>query len=42
MIGGFTLKLTRGAVVKADIVFSKSAAASAYTKAFNAGVGIMF
>ena len=42
IISGFTLRLARGAVVKADFQFSKSAAASEYAKAFNAGVGIMF
>lgn len=40
--GGFTLRLVKGAVVKADIQLARSAAASVYSKTFNAGIGIMF
>ncbi|KAF0129115.1 MAG: hypothetical protein FD155_2790 [Bacteroidetes bacterium] len=39
---GLTYKLTKGAVIKADMQFIKSAAASEYSKIFNAGVGVMF
>ncbi len=39
---GLTYKLTKGAVIKADMQFVKSAAVSEYTKIFNAGVGVMF
>ncbi len=40
--GGFSLKLAKGAVVKADIQFLKSEAVQEFSKVFNAGVGIMF
>jgi len=39
---GITYKLAKGAVVKADMQFVKSEAATEFTKVFNAGVGIMF
>lgn len=39
---GLTLKLAKGAVVKTDIQFKKSAANDEYSKIFNAGIGIMF
>ncbi len=39
---GITLKLAKGAVVKTDIRFLKSAAANEYHATFNAGVGVMF
>lgn len=39
---GLTYKLTKGVVVKADLQFVKSEAATEYSKVFNAGVGIMF
>lgn len=39
---GLTYKLTSGVVMKADMQFSKSEAASSYSKTFNAGVGVMF
>ncbi|MBK6966323.1 MAG: hypothetical protein IPH20_20985 [Bacteroidales bacterium] len=39
---GVTYKLVKGAVVKADMQFIKSEAASEITNVFNAGIGIMF
>lgn len=39
---GFTFKLNRKAVLKADIQISKSASTDEYTKVFNAGIGVMF
>lgn len=39
---GLTLKLTKGAVAKADVQFVKDAASDKYTKTFNAGIGVMF
>jgi hypothetical protein len=39
---GLTLEITRGAVVKADMQFSKPASTDKLTKVFNAGIGIMF
>lgn len=39
---GLTYKLTKGAVVKVDMQFVKSEAASEYSKVFNAGIGVMF
>ncbi len=39
---GLTLKLTKGAVLKTDFQFTKSAADAEYTKGFNAGIGVMF
>lgn len=39
---GLTLKLSRGAVVKTDVQFAKSAADNEYATSFNAGIGIMF
>jgi len=39
---GLTYKLAKGVVLKADIQFVKSEAAIEYSKAFNAGVGVMF
>jgi hypothetical protein len=39
---GLTLGLAKGVVVKTDMQFVKSGSANAYTKAFNAGIGIMF
>lgn len=39
---GLTYKLAKGVVVKADMQFVKSEAASKYTNVFNAGVGVMF
>ncbi|MCG8701746.1 MAG: hypothetical protein MI922_27080 [Bacteroidales bacterium] len=39
---GLTLKLTQGAVVKADMQFIKTGADDKYSKAFNAGIGVMF
>jgi len=39
---GLTLTLTKGAVVKADVQFSKSANSDDYSKGFNLGVGVMF
>jgi hypothetical protein len=39
---GLTLKLAQGVVVKSDLQFSKSAAASKYSTTFNAGFGVMF
>jgi len=40
--GGLTLRLAKGAVVKADMQFMKSPVAEKYSKIFNAGVGVMF
>lgn len=39
---GLTYKLAKGVVLKADLQFVKSEAASEYSKVFNAGVGVMF
>jgi len=39
---GITLKLTKGAVVKTDMQFLKTADKISYTKVFNAGIGIIF
>jgi hypothetical protein len=39
---GITLKLAKGAVMKSDIQFLRSAAASDYAIVLNAGVGVMF
>lgn len=39
---GLTLKLTPGAVVKADMQFMKSGNDDEYAKTFNAGIGVMF
>jgi len=39
---GFSLKLAKGAVVKADLQLIKTAAAPEFAKSFNAGVGVMF
>jgi len=39
---GLTLKLTKGAVIKTDVQFKKSAANNEYSNQFNAGIGIMF
>lgn len=39
---GLTLKLTQGAVIKADMQFVKSGADEQYYKTFNAGIGVMF
>jgi len=39
---GLTYKLTKGVVLKADMQFVKSEAATEYSKVFNAGVGVMF
>jgi len=39
---GLTLKLTKGAVVKADMDFAKSNAATARAVTFNAGIGVTF
>ena len=39
---GLSYKIAKGAVVKADLQFIKSEAASQYSKVFNAGIGIMF
>ena len=39
---GLTYKLAKGVVLKADMQFMKSEAATAYSKVFNAGVGVMF
>lgn len=39
---GLTLKLTKGAVLKTDLQFTKSAADDEYTKTLNAGIGVMF
>jgi hypothetical protein len=36
------MKLARGAVVKADMQFLKPASESKFSKAFNAGIGVMF
>jgi len=39
---GLTLKLIKGAVVKADLQFVKSGADDKYSKIFNAGIGVIF
>ena len=39
---GITFKLAMGAVVKADIQFSRPAASDEFAKTFNAGFGVMF
>lgn len=39
---GFSLFLTRGAVVKADMQFIKDGSSNEFAKTFNAGFGIMF
>jgi hypothetical protein len=39
---GLTWKLAKGAVVKADMQFVKSEAASSYSKILSAGIGVMF
>ena len=39
---GLTFKLAQGAVLKADLQFVKSDAATSYTKVFSTGLGIMF
>lgn len=39
---GLTLKLTPGAVVKADMQFVKSGNEDEFNKTFNAGIGVMF
>lgn len=39
---GLTLKLAKGAVVKADLDFAKTKAAAARTLTFNAGIGVSF
>lgn len=39
---GLTFKLTKGAVIKADIQFAKSETEEKFNKVFNAGFGIMF
>jgi len=39
---GLTWKMTQNAVLKADMLFVKSAADDKYSKVFNAGFGIMF
>ena len=39
---GITFKLTQGAVLKTDMQFVKSDAASSYSKVFSAGLGVMF
>jgi hypothetical protein len=39
---GITLKLTKGAVLKADIDFVKSKADQSYRSTLNAGLGITF
>jgi hypothetical protein len=39
---GLTLRLTKQAVIKADMQFVKSASAEKYSKTFNAGIGVMF
>ncbi|HAN76354.1 MAG TPA: hypothetical protein DCQ31_00570 [Bacteroidales bacterium] len=39
---GLTCTLIKGAVLKADLQFIKSKADAEFTKAFNAGVGVMF
>ena len=40
--GGITYKLTNGAVLKADIQLLKSRSDNAFSKVFNAGIGVMF
>ncbi len=39
---GLTYKLAKGVVLKSDVQFVKSEAASEYSTVFNAGVGVMF
>jgi hypothetical protein len=39
---GLTLKLAKGAVVKADMDFAKTNATTARTVTFNAGIGVTF
>lgn len=39
---GLSMKLAKGAVVKADMQFLKSAADSEFSTVFNAGIGVMF
>ncbi len=39
---GLTYKLVKGVALKADMQFSKSEAATEYSKVFSAGVGVMF
>lgn len=39
---GLSWKLAKGAVLKAEMQFKKSAADEEYTKFFNAGIGVMF
>jgi hypothetical protein len=39
---GLTLRLSRKAVVKTDIQFSRPASSDEYSKVFNAGIGVMF
>lgn len=39
---GLTWKLAKGAVIKGDMQFVKSEAASEYSKIFSAGIGVMF
>jgi hypothetical protein len=39
---GLTLKVTKGAVVKVDMDFAKTNAATARTITFNAGIGVTF
>ena len=39
---GLTYKLAKGVVLKTDLQFIKSEAATEYSKTFNAGVGVMF
>ena len=41
-VGGFGLKITEGAVIKADVQFQKNMASVQFMKTFNAGIGIMF
>lgn len=42
IVTGLEWEMARGALLKADMQFVKSAAQSEYVKTFNAGVGIMF
>lgn len=39
---GLTYKVHKNAVIKTDLQFTKSAAATEYKKVFNAGIGVMF
>ncbi|HLN52684.1 MAG TPA: hypothetical protein VK212_03180 [Lentimicrobium sp.] len=39
---GLTFKVHKNAVLKSDLQFTKSAAATEYSKIFNAGIGVMF